>query len=165
MRKIEELNEVGNYTVSCVRHNNDYFSFGLYEGKSGHLLWSISGEKVGKTFKLGKLQSRQSSSSFNGNFTTTLELDLLRFFGERFLYNNGVKEVAGKTNSTMANFLEKRGWNAFHYPPYLSSLKKSLSPANNPEPLLFKRLGINDGQVLKPKENVLKTLWRSVFPF
>ena len=139
---------VGNGFVFRAFSVGNHYEFKLSK-KWGGTLWKVDCTRDGKNAKLGKLiDCRDFFKGTRSDFAKSLEIDLLRHHAEEFLYRAGVREVSGRTNPKMVKFMEKRGWKI----DSLGQIGKTLSPQNNPEPLLQRRIALaNKAKAAKRK--------------
>ena len=82
---------------------------------------------------LGKLKEESKPSSKK---LRTIELDLLRYFIEKTLFEKGFRTVVGRTNKKLAAAMGGRGWTVSADG---LEVTKKLSAINNPKPLLWIR--------------------------
>jgi hypothetical protein len=163
--------KIGNYravTEIDSRHNAAYY-FRLYDesGKDSRRFATvevnISGTGKTKTGQFGKLNIIHDE---RGTAKAAFALDVMRHFMEDALFKEGVREISGSTNITLASAMEKRGWVVENRGGY-ATVSKTLSPEKNPKPWVHERLNrppnSNSRKYLKKKplwKKLLQKLYR-----
>jgi len=130
--------KIGRYVFTADRDLGNEYIFRLFKhgektadaGTPEDRLYAVFCDIYGSKAVLGKLFRYIKS----GELTRALELDVLRFGMEEYLYQRGVRNVSGKTNPRLANAMHLRGWNVSGSGSTLQ-ISKRLSPESNPVPV------------------------------